>query len=203
MVVVASVALVAGAGATAWVLRGTPRSEVHPLRASPVTQAPVTQTPVAPAPPSPVPSVPPQEFATPRSSEPSFGMVIVHYSAGVDVPSNALGRPDRSLAVVRAGMLTLQLADGQQLVSDGTPAADVRIESDPSMPGPYRVEIGVGHNRFILVADGVQGAASVDIDHAGVRVGRFVRVSTRASGAALALDAVLVRVPVTTPTTTP
>ena len=82
-------------------------------------------------------------------------------------------------------------------LGDGTPAADVLIESDPSMPGPYRVEIGVGHNRFIVVADGVQGRASIDIDHAGVRVGRFVRVSTRASGTALALDAVLVRTPLT------
>jgi hypothetical protein len=201
MVVVASVALVAGAGATAWFLRGTPRSEVRPQRTSPVAQAPVATPPLSPA--SASPSVPPQEFATPRSSELSFGMAIVHYSAGVDTPSNALGRPDRGLAVVRAGLLTLQMPDGQQLVSDGTPAADVRIESEPSMPGPYRVEIGVGHNRFILVADGVQGAASVDIDHAGVRVGRFVRVSTRASGAALALDAVLVRVPVANPAATP
>ena len=32
---------------------------------------------------------------------------------------------------------------------------------------------------------------------------RFVRVSTRASGAALALDAVLVRVPVANPAATP
>ena len=127
----------------------------------------------------------------------------MHYRVGVDVPSNAVGQPDQRMAVIRAGVLTLQMADGHQLVSDGTPAADVRVECDPATPGPYRVEIGVGHNVFVPVADNVRGSALIDIDHAGVRVGRFVRVSTRASGSVLALDAVLVRTPLVAPTTPP
>ena len=122
-------------------------------------------------------------------------MAILHFSSSVDEPSAALGEPDHHSAIVRAGVLTLQMPPEQQLVSDGTPAADVRIEVAPEMPGPYRVEIGVGHNQFVVVADGVSASQSLDIDAAGVRIGRFVRVSTRASGAGVAVDAVLVRVP--------
>ena len=65
--------------------------------------------------------------------------------------------------MIRAGVLTLQMADGHQLVSDGTPDADVRIECDAATPGPYRVEIGVGHNVFVTVADDVRGSAAIDL----------------------------------------
>lgn len=189
VIALAAVVAVAGAGVGAALYRrGEPRSEARPLQPPPAAFAPAAPKPAAP--PTTV-----LENNVQRSALPSVGMAGVHYQASVEAPSSALGQPDGSAATVRAGVITLQMAPGQQLVSDGTSAPDVRVECGPSAPGPYRVEIGVGHNRFVLVADGVQGSASVDLDQAGVRVGRFVRVSTRASGAVLALDAVLVRTP--------
>jgi|JI10StandDraft_1071094.scaffolds.fasta_scaffold289928_2 hypothetical protein len=204
VVAVAVVAAGAGAGAALY-FRGGSRSDVRALEPSsslppPAPLAP-SLPPVPPVPPAPRPS--PQEIAAPQASAPNVGLAFVHYRVGVDAPGNALGQPDQRVAVIRAGVLTLQMADGHQLVSDGTPDADVRIECDTATPGPYRVEIGVGHNVFVPVADDVRGSAAIDLDHAGVRVGRFVRVSTRASGSSLALDAVLVRTPVAAPAAPP
>ncbi len=161
-------------------------------------RAPTTrpQSPDAPPPTGDPSTVGAPPMPQPPAAAPvSFAMAILHFSASVDEPSAALGQPDHRSAIVRAGMLTLQMPTEQQLISDGTPAADVRVEVAPEMPGPYRVEIGVGHNQFVVVADGVRGSQALDIDAAGVRIGRFVRLSTRASGASVAIDAVLVRVP--------
>lgn len=138
----------------------------------------------------------PQQVAQPPASMPTVGMPTVHYPEGVPGMNAAQGLPDRRYAVVRAGLLTLQMNEGHHLVSDGTPAPDLRVEVDPAMPGPYRVEVGIGHERdqFVIVADGVTGSAAIDLDQTLVRAGRFVRLSTRASGAAVGVDAVLVRV---------
>lgn len=201
VVAVAVVAAGAGAGAALY-FRGGSRSDARALEPSSPPPPPAPLAPPLPPVPPP-PPLPPQEITAPQPFAPNVGLALVHYRVGVDAPGNAVGLPDQRFAVIRSGVLTLQMADGQQLVSDGTPAADVRIECDPATPGPYRVEIGVGHNVFVPVADDVRGSAAVDLDHAGVRVGRFVRVSTRASGSALALDAVLVRTPVAAPTPTP
>lgn len=92
-------------------------------------------------------------------------------------------------------MLTLEMRNPEQLISDGAPTPDLRVEVDPAIPGPFRVEIGVGHNVFVRVAEGISGSAMIDIDAAGVRVGRFVRISTLSSRSAVGLDAVLVRIP--------
>ncbi|MFO0646434.1 MAG: hypothetical protein U0326_09370 [Polyangiales bacterium] len=197
LAVFAAGALVAGLGAVLYV-RSTRDSN------SPATTTTTTltlPTPAAPQAGAPSPlSVPSSVGEPPMPQQPaasaiSFAMPIVHFHAGVDEPAAALGQPDHHSAIVRAGMLTLQMPAGQQLVSDGTPAADVRVEVDPATPGPYRVEIGVGHNEFVVVADGVSASQMIDVDAAGVRIGRFVRVSTRASGANVAVDAVLVRIP--------
>ncbi len=191
--------LLAGAGAVIF-LRGTDRSNVTPPSSAPVAapSVAVPSPPVTPAPAASAPSVP-QQVAAPRPAAISFGMAIVHYRVSVDDPDAALGQPDARYAAIRAGVLTLQMPDGQQLISDGTLAPDIRVEVDPARPGPYRVEIGVGHNVFVAVAEGASGSQAIDIDAAGVRVGRFVRVSTRASGTTVALDAALVRIPPTTP----
>lgn len=147
----------------------------------------VTPPPVAPAP------------APPAARGPiSFPISIVHYQSSVENATAATGAADGAFALVRGGVLTLQMPDGQQLVSDGTPAADVEVIVDPARAEAYRVEIGVGHNVFVPVATGVRGSVTVDIDAVGVRIGRFVRISTRATGGTIGVDAVIVRVPGTT-----
>lgn len=140
--------------------------------------------------PTPPPPQPPEAVAPIAAVLP-----IVHHHVGVVDPEGATAQTDGRLAVVQRGVLTLQMRSGQQLVSDGTPAPDVRVLVDAARPGPYQVEIGVGHNVFIVVAAAAHGTADIDIDAAGVRIGRFVRVSTRVPGSAVAVDAVLVRTP--------
>lgn len=135
---------------------------------------------------------------TPQSAAPiTFGMPIVHHPHPAGDAVAATGQPDGRFVALRDRFITLQMPDGQHLVSDGTPAADIQVVVDPARPGPYRVEIGVGHNVFVTVANSARGSVEIDIDVEGVqhRVGRFVRVSTRGLGSEVAVDAVLVRVP--------
>ncbi|MBI5516639.1 MAG: hypothetical protein HY909_22835 [Deltaproteobacteria bacterium] len=198
LVAVAGLALAVGVGVTALFFHTTEQRAPAPARRRPAPSPaqseprPVPEQVASPVPPVPVaPPAPPA--AQPLPALPSVAMPIVHYRAGVVAAESALGSPDGSYATINAGMLTLQMAAEEHLVSDGTAAPDLQVVVDSSAPGPYRVEIGVGHNVFVAVADGVQGSSLVDLDRFGVRAGRFVRVSTRASGASLALDAVLVR----------
>ncbi|MBI5518006.1 MAG: hypothetical protein HY909_29810 [Deltaproteobacteria bacterium] len=128
-------------------------------------------------------------LASPGATE---GMSAVHWARSALAAGDATGAPDGRFATVRA-FVTLQVPPGAHLVSDGTPSPDLQITVDPARPGPYRVEVGVGHDEFVTVADGLSGSRGVDLDAAGVRAGRFVRV--RATGPALGLDAVQVRSP--------
>lgn len=190
-------AAVAGGVAALYLRPGTNVKERQPPTATVSTPRGGADRPGVPEqrrepapPPIPIRQSPPPDF--------NFGMPTVHFRSSVDAAPAATGSPDGAFAVVRVGVITLQMPTGQQLISDGTPAADLRVAVDPTRPGPYRVEIGVGHNVFIPVAALVTGSADIDLDAAGVRIGRFVRVSTRALGTEVALDAVLVRVPATT-----
>lgn len=193
-------ALTAGIG-TALYLRERPREEARaePPRAATSPAPQVAPDPVLESHSSPQSAPPPSPSASPVTRPVTFAMPIVHYHATVESPEAATGAPDGRFATIRAGTLTLQMPDGQQLISDGTPAPDLRVVADPSRPGPFRVEIGVGHNVFIAVASAAQGGVDVDIDAAGVRIGRFVRVSTRALRSEVGVDAVMVRVPYDVP----
>lgn len=148
--------------------------------------------------PAPTPTPTPTE-APPVTRPVTYPLSIVHYHTAVDSPAASTGAPDGHFATIRSGTLTLQLSDGQQLISDGTSAPDVRVVVDPSLPGPFRIEIGVGHNVFIVVEAAAQGSVDVDIDGAGVRIGRFVRLSTRSLRSEVGVDAVLVRTPTQSP----
>lgn len=171
-----------GVGAAIVVGRPSPANPPTAVRTIPI-RAPATA------------ANPPRVIAPPPPGI-SFPLAIVHYrTPTVEVPTAAVGPPDGRYAVIRAGMLTLEMRNPEQLISDGAPTPDLRVEVDPAIPGPFRVEIGVGHNVFVRVAEGISGSAMIDIDAAGVRVGRFVRISTLSSRSAVGLDAVLVRIP--------
>jgi hypothetical protein len=178
-----------GLGERLWRLRPRTPGAQHP----PAATLPTAPTPrVAPTPvraPGAVPET--------RSEAPTLtvGMASVHWKRSVRAPEAALGAPDGRYASVRGGFVTLQVAPGEHLVSDGTPFPDLWVDVDPRCPGPYRVEVGVGHNDYVVVADGLFGSHAVDLDARGVRAGRYVRVSTGSGGGALGLDAVRVRVP--------
>ena len=195
-------AVVAGFIAVVYVrvsARGEERGTAPPISGR--TQPPVSPPPSVPEQrTAPAPAVTPPMIPAPTIPAPqpvNFGMPIVHYPHPPQGAVAATGQPDGRFASVRDGFITLQMPPGEHLVSDGSPAADLQIVVDPSRPGPFHVEIGVGHNVFVRVAAFARGSVAINIDTEDVRsrIGRFVRVSTRGLGSEVAVDAVLVRAP--------
>jgi len=158
------------------------REEQHPHGAPP---------PVAPVAPH---TAPPGAPAPTLLTTPGW-LSSVHYRSprGVDLhPGDLDGADGRCVRLTRA-MLTLELPGGSQFVSDGNAQGsdlEVRVGSPDS--GSFDLEIGVGHNRFVPVGGDLSGNQLVDLDHLGVRLGRFVRISTRRTGASVCVDAVSV-----------
>jgi hypothetical protein len=194
IVAVVAITVVAGGGAAFALLRLSP-APIEPAPGSaPGTTAQQEQR-VAPTPalqpaPTPPPNVPP-----PGAPSTSGFLSSVHYHspAGVDLHPGDLDAADGRCASLTGAMITLEFAGGDQFVSDGNPqGTDLQLSVGASGAGPYDVELGVGHGRFVPVMNDLRGNQALDLDRLGVRVGRFVRISTRRTGATVCLDAVLV-----------
>lgn len=161
---------------------GQPEQRTPPA-ATPVPVEPTVATPT----PTPVPSA-------------AAWLSSVHYRSptGVDLHPGDLDAADGHCARLAGAMITIEAPGGDQFVSDGDPQrADLELRLGPPVGGAYDVELGVGHNRFVVVGNGLSGNQTIDLDRLGERVGRFVRVSTRRTGGTICLDGVLVarRVP--------
>lgn len=129
----------------------------------------------------------------PRDAGPPqpFWLTILHHQRGVLESAAALGAPDGQCATIEPqGMITLTFSPDARVSTDGGPGADLRIVLDDAQAGPYRLEVGVDHDTFALVADEMEGGGNLDVDPADVRDYRFVRISNRASTGTVCLDAV-------------
>ncbi len=139
-----------------------------------------------------VPPAPPAAPAYPAAPSPAW-LSSVHYrSPGVDLHAGDLDAADGRCVRLTGAMITLEVPGGDQFVSDGDPQrADLELRLGAPAGQTYDVELGVGHNRFVPVGSGLTGDQSIDLDRAGGRVGRFVRVSTRRTGGTICLDGVM------------
>lgn len=115
---------------------------------------------------------------------------IVHYQRQVEDAARALGEPDgRSAVIAPGGAITLELRAGRRIASDGGPEADLTIVVDEANSGPYRAEVGQGHEGFVTVGSELLGRVALDTDQFEVRRIRYVRVKNRGQRA-VHLDAV-------------
>lgn len=149
-------------------------------------------TPVAPVAP---PAAPPGEAPTPTLVTRPGWLSSVHYRSprGVDLHPGDLDGVDGRCVRLTGAMMTLELPGGSQFVSDGDPQrSDLEVRVGSPGEGSFDLEIGVGHNRFVPVVGDLTGNQTLDLDQLGVRVGRFVRISTRRTGATVCVDAVSV-----------
>ena len=120
-----------------------------------------------------------------------FWLTIMHHQRGVLDEASALGAPDGQCATIEPhGMITLTFSPDARVSTDHGPGADLRVVLDDARSGPYRLEVGVDHDTFAIVADEMVGGGSIDVDPADVSGYRFVRISNRASAGTVCLDAV-------------
>lgn len=115
---------------------------------------------------------------SPRS--PTEWIRIVHFTRRVLQPALALGAPDGRYAVIQPqGTLTLELAAGIRIASDGGPGPDVFIQVDDERSGPYRADIGVERNQFTTVGTALMGSLPLDSDQFDIARIRYVRIKNR------------------------
>jgi serine/threonine-protein kinase len=118
--------------------------------------------------------------AGPRTPAPTDWIRIVHFQRRIRRAALALGPPDERYAIVPPrGTITLELAAGTRIVSDGGPGPDVFIRVDDERSGPYRADVGVERNRFTTVGSELVGSLPLDSDQFGIRQIRYVRIKNR------------------------
>jgi len=193
-------ALVVGGGAVAYFRLGASDHPVVLTPASPPVLAGreehndrVPAPPSVPAGGAPVAS--PADASAPSLLTRPGWLSSVHYRSpqGVDFHPGDLDGIDGHCVRLTGAMLTIELPGGDQFVSDGNPQrSDLELHLASPGSGAFDLEIGVGHNRFVPVEGNLSGDQRLDLDHLGVRVGRFVRISTRRTGGSVCVDAVSV-----------
>lgn len=199
VVSILTTALVVGGGVVAYFLLGSSSPPV----AVPAVSTPALSgreehhdgIPAAPPVPTAAPVAPPAEVAAPSLLTRPGWLSSVHYSSpqGVDLHPGDLDGVDGHCVRLTGAMLTIELPGGDQFVTDGNPQrSDLELHLGSPSSGAFDLEIGVGHNRFVPVVGNLSGDQTLDLDHLGVRVGRFVRISTRRTGASVCVDAVSV-----------
>lgn len=192
-------ALVVGGGVVAYLLLGSSDHPVGGAVASPPALAGREEhndrVPAPPSLPAAAPVAPSADVAAPSLRTRPGWLSSVHYRSpqGVDLHPGDLDGVDGHCVRLTGAMLTIELPGGDQFVSDGSPQrSDLELHLGSPSPGAFDLEIGVGHNRFVPVEGNLSGDQALDLDHLGVRVGRFVRISTRRTGASICVDAVSV-----------
>lgn len=198
VVSILTTALVVGGGVLAYFRLGASDHPVAATAASPPALAGREEHhDRVPAPPVPTaaPLAPPADVPAPSLLTRPGWLSSVHYSSprGVDLHPGDLDGVDGHCIRLTGAMLTIELPGGDQFVSDGDPQrSDLELHLGSPSSGAFELEIGVGHNRFVPVVGNLSGDQALDLDHLGVRVGRFVRISTRRSGGSVCVDAVSV-----------
>lgn len=191
MLVAAALATSALAGGAFLVLARRPPSAAPPTPAVPGEPGQVEQRTLPPA--ATPPAAPPTLPVDPAPPSPAWlSSVHYHSPSGVDLHPGDLDAADGRCARLTGAMITLEAPGGDQFVSDGDPQrADLELRFGAPVGQAYDVELGVGHNRFVPVGNGLTGDQSIDLDRVGGRVGRFVRISTRRTGGTVCLDGVM------------
>jgi len=191
--------LVVGGGVVAYFLLGSSSPPVAvPTVSTPAPAGRVEHhdgVPATPSAPAAAPVAAPADVAAPSLLTRPGWLSSVHYRSprGVDLHPGDLDGVDGHCIRLTGAMLTIELPGGDQFVSDGNPQrSDLELRLGSPSPGAFDLEIGVGHNRFVPVEGNLSGDQALDLDHLGVRVGRFVRISTRRTGGSVCVDAVSV-----------
>ncbi len=116
----------------------------------------------------------------PEQIRPREWIRIVQLQRQVSDAALALGPPDGQYAIVRhGGTLTLELAAGTRIATDGTPGPDLAIEIDDARSGPYRADVGVDRHQYTTVGSELVGSLPLDADQYGIRRIRYVRIKNR------------------------
>jgi hypothetical protein len=192
-------ALVVGGGVVAYFFQGSSRRPVAVPAMSPPALAGGEEhhvgVPAVPSVPAAAPVAPPADVSAPILLTRAGWLSSVHYRSpqGVDLHAGDLDGVDGHCVRLTGAMLTIELPGGDQFVSDGNPQRnDIELHLASPGSGAFDLDIGVGHNRFVPVEGNLSGDQRLDLDHLGVRVGRFVRISTRRTGGSVCVDAVSV-----------
>jgi hypothetical protein len=189
--------LVVGGGVVAYLLLGSSRPPV-PASSTPALAGRVERhdgVPATPPMPAAAPVAAPADVTAPSLRTRPGWLSFVHYRSpqGVELHPGDLDGVDGHCVRLTGAMLTIELPGGDQFVSDGNPQrSDLELRLGSPSPGAFDLEIGVGHNRFVPIEGNLSGDQALDLDHLGVRVGRFVRISTRRTGGSICVDAVSV-----------
>ncbi len=181
--------------------RGTPDSpEPPPAVASPAPAPPAAAPPVA-APPAAVPPAAPSTEAQHIAAYQH--PLLFHYAhvggRGSPDPGGMLHNDDgRYFELGPGDALTLEVPEGQQMVSDGNPAVgDLEVVVHPHAGETRRYEVDVSFEH--LDANGpwvmltTEGGHEIDLDHARVTAARYVRVRNNDPARSVYLDAVYAR----------
>lgn len=183
--------LVVGGGVVAYLLLGSSSPPV----AVPAVSTPAGRVERHDGVPAAAPVAAPADVGAPSLRTRPGWLSFVHYHSpqGVDLHPGDLDGVDGHCVRLTGAMLTIELPGGDQFVTDGNPQrSDLEVRLGSPSPGAFDLEIGVGHNRFVPIEGNLSGDQALDLDHLGVRVGRFVRISTRRTGGSVCVDAVSV-----------
>ncbi|MGF1468907.1 MAG: protein kinase [Sandaracinaceae bacterium] len=113
-------------------------------------------------------------------SPPQEWIRIVHQQKRVEDAARALGAPDGEHAIVPpGGTITLELAAGTLIASDGGPGPDVYIEIDDERSGHYRADVGVARHQYTTLGEEFVGSLGLDADQFGITRIRYVRIKNR------------------------
>src|SRR5690606_15469604 len=85
--------------------------------------------------------------------------------------------------------LTLEIAAGTRIATDGGSGPDVWILIDDARSGPYRADVGVDRHPYTTVGSALIGSLPLDADQFGITRIRYVRIKNRGTRP-LYLDAV-------------
>lgn len=129
-------------------------------------------------------------FDEPGPPGPREWIRVVHQQRRITDAELALGPPDGRYAIVHPrGTLTLEIAAGTRIATDGGSGPDVWILIDDARSGPYRADVGVDRHQYTTVGSALIGSLPLDADQFGITRIRYVRIKNRGTRP-LYLDAV-------------
>ncbi len=126
-----------------------------------------------------------------RPEEPNQWVAILHYEDRAADATLALGPPDGRCARIQPrGTITLELAPGFRVETDGDDAPDLRVYVAGEATTGYRVDVGVERHQFTTIAEGVVSSIPLDVDQFTIPRFRYVRIKNRERRGEVCIDAV-------------